>query len=88
MKLTLDLPDEIEERLRSGWSDLPRQALEALAVEAYRTEILSAFEVQKMLGLTSRWETDAFLKKAQAHLHYSAEDLARDLEMLRTIGLR
>jgi len=88
MKLTLELPDEIEERLRSGWSDLPRQALEALAVEAYRSEILSAFEVQKMLGLTSRWETDAFLKKAQAHLDYSAEDLARDLETLRTIGLR
>ena len=41
-----------------------------------------------MLGLTSRWETDAFLKKAQAHLHYSAEDLARDLETLRTTGLR
>ena len=45
MKLTLELPDEIEERLRSGWSDLPRHALEALAVEAYRSDILSAFEV-------------------------------------------
>jgi len=88
MKLTLELPDEIEERLRAGWSDLPRQALEALAVEAYRSEILSAAEVQKMLGLTSRRETDAFLKKAQAYLHYSAEDLARDLETLRAVGLR
>jgi predicted HTH domain antitoxin len=88
MKLTLDLPDEIEERLRSGWSDLPRQALEALAVEAYRSDILSAFEVQKMLGLTSRWETDAFLKKAKARLHYSTKELVRDLETLRTMGLR
>jgi hypothetical protein len=41
-----------------------------------------------MLGLGSRWETDDFLNKAQAHLHYSAEDLAQDLRALRELGLR
>jgi hypothetical protein len=35
MRLTLELPDEIEETLRARWSNLPRHALEALAVEAY-----------------------------------------------------
>ncbi len=42
MKLILELPDEIEERLRAQWANLPRHALEALAVEAYRSEILTA----------------------------------------------
>jgi predicted HTH domain antitoxin len=88
MKLTLELPDEIEETLRAQWSNLPRHALEALAIEAYRSDILTAFQVQEMLGLASRWETDEFLKKAQAHLHYSAEDLAQDLRTLRELGLR
>ena len=39
-------------------------------------------------GLGSRWETDAFLKQAGAHLHYSAEDFAQDLRSLRELGLR
>jgi predicted HTH domain antitoxin len=88
MKLILELPDEIEERLRAQWSNLPRHALEALAIEAYRSEILTAYQVQQMLGLASRWETDEFLKKAQAHLHYSGQDLAQDLRTLHELGLR
>jgi hypothetical protein len=51
-------------------------------------EILTAFQVQEMLGLASRWETEEFLKRAQAHLHYSAEDLAQDLRTLHELGLR
>jgi predicted HTH domain antitoxin len=88
MRLTLELPDEIEETLRAQWSNLPRHALEALAIEAYRSEVLTAFQVQKLLGFASRWETDEFLKKAQASLHYSADDLAQDLRTLRELGLR
>jgi predicted HTH domain antitoxin len=88
MKLTLELPDEIEETLRSRWSNLPRHALEALAIEAYRSEVLSAAQVQELLGFGSRWETDAFLKQAGAHLHYSAEDFAQDLRSVRELGLR
>ncbi|HVT60182.1 MAG TPA: UPF0175 family protein [Thermoanaerobaculia bacterium] len=86
MKLILELPDEIEKALRAQWSDLPRNALESLAIAAYRSEILTAFQVQQMLGLASRWEADEFLKKAEAHLHYSAQDLAQDLRTLRELG--
>jgi predicted HTH domain antitoxin len=88
MKLTLELPDEIEETLRARWSDLTRRALEAVAIEAYRSEVLTPSQVQELLGLASRWETDEFLKKAEAYLHYSAEDLAQDLRTLRELGLR
>jgi hypothetical protein len=36
-----------------------------------------------MLGLASRWETDAFLKQAGAYLDYSEADLEHDLEVSR-----
>jgi hypothetical protein len=34
------------------------------------------------VGLASRWETDAVLKRSGAYLHYSAEDLQQDLATL------
>jgi len=41
-------------------------------------------EVGEMLGHSSRWETEPFLKQAQASLHYGEDDLERDLAALRT----
>ncbi len=58
MEVMLQVPDDIVQRLQAGWTDLPRHALEALAVQAYRSEILTSSEVQRMLGLGSRWEVD------------------------------
>lgn len=88
MKLTLELPDEIEQTLRTQWSNLPRHALEALAVAAYRSEVLTIRQIQQMLGFASRWDTEEFLRQAGAYLHYSAEDLAQDLQTLRQLGAR
>jgi len=54
-------------------------------VEAYRDEVLSAAEIGRLLGHSSRWETEAFLQEKQASLHYTEEDLARDIETLRNV---
>ena len=35
MQITIELPDDIVEGLESRWKDLPRAALESLALEAY-----------------------------------------------------
>jgi predicted HTH domain antitoxin len=85
MQVFLDVPDDIAHKLEAGWSDLPRQALEAVAVQAYRSGLLTSAEVQRMLGLSSRWETDELLKGAGAYLDYSEEDLRQDLETLRRL---
>lgn len=79
MEVMLSVPDDILEKLQAQWGDLPHHALEALATEAYRAGILTATEVQRMLGLASRGEADAVLKRAGAYLHYSEEDLQQDL---------
>lgn len=85
MVVELQLPDDIAEKLTKKWTDLPRCALEALAVDAYRERVLTAHEVQRLLGLSSRWKTEELLKKAGADLGYTEEDLRRDAETLRRV---
>ena len=72
MEVMLTVPDDIVERLRVPLEDLPRQALESLAAELYRCKLLTAADVQRMLGFETRWQTDAFLKQREAYLRYSA----------------
>jgi predicted HTH domain antitoxin len=77
--IIIELPQDIERQLADEWGDetLPRRALEALALEGYRSEALSAGQVAEILGLTGE-ETDAFLRERGAYLHYSLEDLEED----------
>jgi predicted HTH domain antitoxin len=78
MPVTIDLPEDIEHQLEAQWGNLPRRALEALAIEGYRHEALSAGQVAEMLGL-STWEIESFLKQRGVELHYTSEDLREDV---------
>lgn len=79
MEINIHVPDSVAERLRGSWTDLPRHALEALAADAYRQGLLTSAEVQDLLGIGSRYELDAFLKRAGAFLEYTAEELEEEL---------
>lgn len=83
MLVQLQVPDDIAAKLAEKWTDLPRCALEALAVDAYREGVLTAYEVQRMLGLSSRWKTEEFLKRSGAELRYTESDLREDAATLR-----
>ena len=85
MNVAIELPPEIARSLAGPHDDLSRVALEALAAQGYRSGKLTHAEVQRMLGLNSRWETDAFLKQAGAYLDYTEADLERDLAVSREI---
>ena len=85
MQVFLEVPDDIARKLEAGWSDVPRHALEALTVQAYRSGLLTSSEVQSTLGLSSRWETDELLKSSGAYLDYSEDDLRQDVETLRRL---
>lgn len=58
-------------------------ALEALALEGYRTERLSESEFRQMLGFETRMQVHAFLKEHGVYLNYSLADMDRDLETIR-----
>jgi predicted HTH domain antitoxin len=85
MRITVELPDDIARHPDPG-----REALEALAIEGYRSEKLTHYQAARLLGLT-RFEFDGFLKDRQIFDHaYAFEDLERDLadlDKLRAKGL-
>jgi len=81
LNVAVELPEDIIRRLESAWQDVPRRALEAVAVEGYRSGALSRVEVGRLLGF-SFWQTEAFLKERQAYLPYTDADLARDRSVL------
>lgn len=78
MEITLNLPEDIVHGLESKWKDLPRAALESLALEAYRSSALTAAQVRRLLGFATRYELDGFLKQHGVYLDYGPEDLERD----------
>lgn len=84
MQITLNIPDELASQIVSDGQDLSRAALEALAVERYRTECLSESEIRSLLGFETRMEVHAFLKEHGAYLHYSLADL----EQVRESSIR
>ena len=87
MRVTLDLPDDISAALEDRWRNIPRQALEALAVEGYRTGALSENQVRRLLGFESRFDVHALLKEHRVPLRYTEEDAERDLAAHRELGL-
>lgn len=82
MNIAIEVPDEIANQIGSQWNDLPRRALEALVADACRESLISGPQAQEMLGLRSRLELDAFLKRAKVYLEYSEDDLDADIRSL------
>jgi predicted HTH domain antitoxin len=86
MNLTVQIPDDLAERLHSTEADLSRRALEAFALEEYKSERISKAELRRLLGITSRYELDGFLKSHNVFIDYTVEDFHRDLESLKRLG--
>jgi predicted HTH domain antitoxin len=80
MNIELQIPDEVARVLSSEYTDLPRAAVEALALEGYRSNRLSDGQLRQMLGFSSRMQVHAFLKERGIPLNYSLADLEHDRE--------
>lgn len=83
MDVCFTVPDDVSHHILEKRQDLPRCALEALAVESYRAGLLTEAEVQRMLNLSSRWQAEAFLRSSQAWLDYTETDLQQDIQAIR-----
>ena len=87
MDVTIELPDEFAQRLQTKWQDtLAHYVRERLIMEAYRDDLLSTREVQELLGLDDRFAVYDLCKKYDIVL-YTLEDLERDRETARQLGL-
>jgi predicted HTH domain antitoxin len=80
MEITVQLPDDLTAHANPG-----RDALEALAIEGYRTGTLSDYQAGQLLGM-DRFEFEGLLKARQIFDHaYDIVDLEHDEETLRTL---
>src|SRR5439155_22285260 len=82
MQITLEPPEDIAQWLESRWKDLPRAALESLALEAYRSHALTAAQLRRWLGFETRMQVDAFLKEHEVY-DFTAAEFEQDGETLR-----
>ena len=77
------IPAALADRLGGPGPELDRRALEALAVTAYQTGELTAYELRETLGIATGYELDGFLKASGVYEPVTAEDIRRDLDDLR-----
>jgi hypothetical protein len=87
LTITLEIPDDLASQFTRPGQDLARTVLEDAAVEAYRMHRLTGAQLQRLLGLASRYELDGLLKARRVWLEYTLEDLKHDRETHRKLGL-
>jgi predicted HTH domain antitoxin len=88
MEVTLHIPDDIAKRLSAAGGDVSRRALEAVALEGYREQTLTLYQVSEMLGL-SRVETEDFLGRHNVPLAVIDEaDLDREAALFEAASRR
>lgn len=88
MDVTVQIPDDLADRLTAvGGRDLSRLALEALAVEEFKSGHLTKPEVRRLLGFATRGALDGFLKSHAVYVEYTPEDLEQDRRDLSRLGL-
>ncbi|GAC1414662.1 MAG: hypothetical protein NVSMB62_00900 [Acidobacteriaceae bacterium] len=74
MQITVQLPDDLATHPNAA-----REALEAFAIEGYRSGAFSAYQTRLLLHIETRHELDDFLKKHEVWDHaYSVRDLEND----------
>lgn len=74
MQITVQLPDDLSQH-----ADPAREALEAFALEGYRTGTLTPYQTRTLLGFHTRYQLDGFLKAHGAFENaYTVEDLEDD----------
>jgi predicted HTH domain antitoxin len=83
VNIAIDIPDDIGQVLAARAGGVSRAVLQAVAIEAYRSGSITPLQVQQMLGLRSFWETESFLRRAEAFHDYTMDDLERDIAAIR-----
>jgi predicted HTH domain antitoxin len=88
MEVILQIPDDIAKQLLGENGDMSRRALEALAIDGYRKQVLGLYEISQMLGLT-RIEAEDFLGHNQVPLAVlTVADLDREAAIYEAAARR
>ena len=86
MKITLQIPDDLAGSMSASGGDLSRRALEALALEEFRSGHITKPELRRLLDFGTRDRLDGFLKSHGVYEDYTMEDFDRDRDALKQLG--
>ena len=86
MNLTVEIPDDVAQRLSAVGGDLSRRALEALAAEEYKHGHLTKPDLRRLLGFDTSDQIDGFLKAHDVWIDYTLQDLERERAGLQRLG--
>ena len=81
MDIIVTIPDDLAAPLLPPGQDPARAALQALALQAFRERRLTGFQLRTLLGISSRYKLDGFLKEHGIE-KYTVEDFEHDLGTL------
>jgi predicted HTH domain antitoxin len=85
MKLTIDIPDGIEQSLQlQVGTNLEHAAKEVLAIAWYQAEKLSIGQVAELLGI-SVYEAEGLMKQHRVDVPYSLDDFEHDRATLKRL---
>jgi predicted HTH domain antitoxin len=86
MQVTVDIPDDLADRLTRDGQDPARSTLEAVAIEGYRSGALTSSQARRLLGFETRYELDGFLKTHHVwEGAYGIDDLESDRKTMRLL---
>lgn len=66
---------------------MSRRALEAFGLEEYKSGHLTEDALRRLLGFTTRYQLDGFLKAHEVWIDYTVEDFRPEVESLKRVGL-
>ena len=82
MKVTIDIPDAVEQSLPQGLrEDAAGEAKRALAISWYREEKISIGQAAEMLGITV-YEAEGLMKQRGVRAPFSEQDYEHDRQTL------
>ena len=83
MPILLELSADVERRIREQFPDLDGRAREAVALDLFRSETISIYELRLILGM-SRSEVDRYLiARGEYAQTLTMEDMENDFPMRR-----
>jgi hypothetical protein len=83
--VTIHIPDDLA-RCIDQPENLPRRALEALALDEFRLGHISHAKLRRILGFGTRYALDGFLKAHGVYSDYTLEDLEQERRDLKRLG--
>ena len=86
MELIVQIPDDLASRMSASGGDLSRRALEALALEEFKSGHITKPELRRLLGFGTRYRLDGFLKSHDVYEDYTMEDFDQDRDALKQLG--